>query len=98
MWMNGTDIFAFGVCLYEMLCGRRPYEIAVGSRQEPPEPSRLRRDATLPERLCTLLKRCVDWDRARRPGSMKEVRQELCTIREELFHPRASGQNYPMCR
>src|SRR6185503_17829638 len=62
-----VDIFAFGVCLYEMLCGRRPYLTnTVGLQQEAPEPPTLRGDNRLPTRLCGLMKRCVDWDRERR--------------------------------
>lgn len=81
-----ADIFAFGVCLYEMLCGRRPYvPYAVGPRQEPPEPQALRGDKALPEKLCTLLKRCVDWEREQRPESATEVRKELGAIYKELF-------------
>jgi serine/threonine protein kinase len=90
-----ADIFAFGVCLYEMFCGRRPYEIAAGSRQEPPEPREVRGDNTLPEGLCVLLKRCVDWDRERRPGNMVEIRKELCTIYEELFHQPSAFAELP---
>src|SRR5262249_49172312 len=63
-----------------------PYDIATGSRREAPEPRQVRGDNTLPERLCALLKQCVDWDRERRPGSGQEIRQEICAIYEELFH------------
>lgn len=89
------DIFAFGVCMYEMFCGRRPYQIAVGLRQEPPEPREVRGDNSLPDRLCALLKRCVDWDREQRPRSMREVRKELCQIHEELFHKPSAWAELP---
>jgi serine/threonine protein kinase len=85
-----TDIFAFGVCLYEMFCGRRPYvqPYAAGPRQEAPEPPVLRGDSSLPKKLCELIKSCVDWDQGRRPVKVKEVRQELCVIYKEMFqHP-----------
>jgi len=83
-----SDIFAFGLCLYEMFCGRRPYGLATGPRQKAPEPRALRGDDTLPEPLCDLMKRCVDWDRSRRPATVKEIRQELCAVYEARFdHP-----------
>jgi hypothetical protein len=38
-------------------------------------------------------KRCVDWDRERRPGSVTEVRQALCAIYESVFRrPSAFAQ------
>jgi serine/threonine protein kinase len=88
-----ADTFAFGVCMYEMFCGRQPYGLAVGPRQEPPDPRALRGDDALPEPLCDLMKRCVDWDRERRPGSVTEVRQALCAIYESVFRrPSAFAQ------
>jgi WD40 repeat protein len=80
-----TDIFAFGVCLYEMLCGRRPYGMAAGARQDAPEPAQLRGDNSLPPRLSELMKRCVAWEREDRPGNVEEVRRELCAVYEAIF-------------
>jgi WD40 repeat protein len=80
-----TDIFAFGVCLYEMLCGRRPYGMAAGARQQAPEPAQLRGDNSLPPRLSELMKRCVAWEREDRPGNVEEVRRELCAVYEAIF-------------
>ena len=82
-----VDIFAFGVCLYEILCGRLPYPAmaTLGPRLEPPEPGMLRGGAGLPARLCELMKRCVDWDRVKRPSSTNEVLAELCHIYEEVL-------------
>ncbi|MGA3210583.1 MAG: protein kinase, partial [Terriglobales bacterium] len=78
-----ADIFAFGVCLYEMLCGRRPYGKAIGPRQEAPEPGALRGDSQFPRRFGELMQRCVDWDRERRPFDAREVRAELCAVYED---------------
>jgi serine/threonine protein kinase/WD40 repeat protein len=90
-WMDAhdvdarTDLFSCGVCLYELLAGGRPYQIATGPRQEPPHPGQLRGDETLPPKLCDLLRRLVDWDRERRPENAKAVRDELRAIYGEAF-------------
>jgi WD40 repeat protein len=82
-----VDIFAFGACLYEMLCGKLPYPAmaTLGPRLEPPEPGELRGGTGLPPRLCELMKRSVDWDRNNRPSSASEVMAELCQVYEETF-------------
>ena len=76
-----TDVFALGVCLYEMLCGGHPYEVTRGPRREPRSGAEER---ALPGRLSAVLKRCVDWDHARRPA-VAEVREELCAVHTEIF-------------
>ena len=82
-----VDIFAFGVCLYEMFCGRHPYlaMATLGPRLESPEPGVLRGGKGLPACLCELMKRCVDWDRDKRPSSASELLAELCRVYEEEF-------------
>ena len=77
------DVFALGVCLYEMFCGFAPYEMARGPRREAPEPRAPQGGAPLPERLAALLKRCVDWDAERRPRGVAEIRRELCAVHLE---------------
>lgn len=90
-WVDGgdidaqSDIFALGVCLYEIFCGRRPYEIARGPRRQPPEPRGVQGDTRLPDALATLLKRCVEWDPDRRPASVGEICAALCDVHRELF-------------
>ncbi len=75
-----SDVFALGVCLYEMFCGGHPYEVTRGPRREPRS---CVDERAVPARLSAILKQCVDWDHARRPP-VAEVRQELCALHLEL--------------
>ncbi|MBI3782707.1 MAG: protein kinase [Deltaproteobacteria bacterium] len=81
-----TDIFALGVCFYEMFCGGRPYEVTRGPRRNPPEPRPINGERPLPARLAALLKSCVDWEVLRRPATLADVRRELCEIHSEHFN------------
>jgi WD40 repeat protein/serine/threonine protein kinase len=90
-----ADIFALGVCMYEMLCGQRPYSIATGLPQSPPEPIRLRHDLELPKQLGDLMKRCVAWSREDRPDSAEAVRRELCQIYLNLAHESSAHFDLP---
>lgn len=74
------DIRDFGLCLYEMFCGRRPDLSASAS---PPEPRVLRSDIVLPRALCDLMKRCIASDCADRPTPVELV-VELCALYETL--------------
>jgi tetratricopeptide (TPR) repeat protein len=77
-----TDIWAFGVVLYEMLTQRRPFRgehtpavMYSILNEEPPELSTLRADA--PAALRTLCVRCLEKDPDRRIQSMDEVLKML---------------------
>lgn len=79
-----SDIFAFGVCLYELFCNGRPYELTRGPRRRCAEPIG-RNGQRLPAPLGDLLQACVDWEPLRRPRSVRDIRLELARLREELF-------------
>lgn len=81
-----ADIYSFGVCLYEMLCGDLPYDTTIEERassDEPREPQKLRKD--LNPALAELLKKCVAYDPKKRYGSFGEIRNELAGIYREYF-------------
>lgn len=80
-----ADIFAFGVCLYEMLCGCRPYEIATGACQPAPDPNMLRGLQPLPDELARLMRQCVEWDRERRPRRAVDILHTLCALNETIY-------------
>lgn len=80
-----ADLFAFGVLLYEMATGRRPFPggtraeiLASILRDEPLPPSALRPE--LPPELDRVVERCLEKDPARRFGSAAEVRDVLAAI------------------
>src|SRR5262249_55515307 len=54
-----VDIFALGVCMYEVFCGHLPYQTTAGPRQDSPDPVVAGGALMLPERLTRLMKRCV---------------------------------------
>ena len=81
-----ADIFSFGVCLYEMCCGARPYDITIGPHQEAPDPISLSRDKKFPPALSEVLTKCVQWERDKRYGSFKEIRERLNSICRDLFN------------
>lgn len=83
-----TDIFSFGVCLYEMFCRCRPYDTTEDKPKPPVDPRQARPD--LPEDLRTLLLRCVAWQPGDRPQQVSAIQAELCGVYKRLF-----GQKSP---
>jgi len=80
-----SDIFSFGIILYEIASGRRPFQggTAYGVLQqiafkEPPPPESV--NPELPAELCALIGRCLRKDRDERLQSMAEAAAELGAI------------------
>ena len=84
-----TDLFAFGILLYELLVGRRPFAgstamaVSAAILHELPEPlSRARTD--LPADLERILSRCLEKNPRERAQSALDVSNELRRLRRVL--------------
>jgi tetratricopeptide (TPR) repeat protein len=76
-----SDVFSFGVLLYELLAGRRPFEgqnavelVEAILTRDPPPPST---EGSLAAGLFQLVARMIEKDPARRPAGMRDVLRDL---------------------
>ena len=92
-----TDIWAFGVVLYEMLSGQMPfpgdYEQAViySILNEEPEPNN-NLDSLVPKKLKQIVMRCLDKSKDKRYHSCQEILSDLSSKNhnQAAIHPKVS--------
>src|SRR5262245_31658404 len=97
-----TDVFSFGILLYEMLAGRRPFEgetasdVIASILAREPDFSSL--PVTVDPRLIELVRRCLEKPLRKRWQAIGDVRAELETIASMPAPQAASGVVRPRRR
>lgn len=84
-----TDVFSFGIVLYEMVTGARPFQGSSWGdlassilRDDPPSVTRLH--LNLPHHLGRIIRHCLEKDVKRRFQTVLDLRNELAELQREI--------------
>ena len=94
-----TDLFSFGLVLYEMVAGRRAFdgdtiaEVNDAILSQTPAPAH-DLNYSVPRKLDVVIKKALEKDRSRRYQSVAEMREDIERVRKELQPARRRARRW----
>ncbi|MFC1587932.1 tetratricopeptide repeat protein [Planctomycetota bacterium] len=93
---QSSDIYSFGIILYELFCGQRPFDYShlkgheritayqtAHYQEEPPAPRTVAEN--LPPPIETLIRMCLEKEPGNRPKSFRQITMKINTIAKQII-------------